>query len=158
MPEYEDMYKDYEIVINVSDECYIAMAAKIQLLGKQHYWFPMGESGPDMGRNSIYGALYVMYQAYIRSNTVLLHCHAGANRSPVVQACFHFMMTGEHIKEERKNGLIYNGNMLYHNAGKHLPTMEGLEKWLTKCKFAFDNPDSFIGGMFDWTMDDTREI
>lgn len=43
--------------------------------------------------------------------------------------------------------------MLNYNVGKHLPAMDFMENWLKKCRYAFDNPEQFMGGMFDWTID-----
>ena len=159
LKEFENKYSGFEVVINVCDECYVSYANALMKKGIQHYWFPMGESGKDMGLNSAFGALYILYQCYLENKNVLLHCHAGANRSPTINSMFYFMMQGKHKDEIRdNNGHIWNGNMLLHNAGKHLPALEWIEKWLTKCKHAFDHPNQFIGGMFDWTIDDKRDI
>ena len=35
---------------------------------------------------------------------------------------------------------------------KHLPELPKMELFLSKCKEAFDNPEKFFGGMFDWVM------
>ncbi len=157
--EFEKEYKDFDVIINVSDEYYCDYGRKVMTLGKEYHWLPMGESEKDMGINSIFAALYVMYQSYLRGHAVLLHCHAGANRSPTVQACFYFMMTDNHIEEKRdEKGFIRDGNMLSYNAGKHLPDIAWIENWLRKCRYAFDNPQCFIGGLFDWTIDDKRSI
>jgi hypothetical protein len=144
-----------QVIINVSDEFYLGNSEEIMREGKLNYYFPMGESGELMGLNSIFGALQVLYQIHKWNPEwkVLLHCQAGANRSPTIKAAFHFMMLGEHLPEVKENGFILNPNQLIWNCEKgHLPELQKMELLLTKCKEAFDNPGSFFGGMFDWVM------
>ncbi len=31
-----------------------------------------------------------------------------------------------------------------------------MELFLTKCKEAFDNPERFLGGMFDWVLEESE--
>ncbi len=144
----EGKYKDYNVFINVSDEFWMDYVGKFWEAGKQNYWFPMGEMHNDIGLVSIYGALWVLYQAYERNLSVLLHCHAGINRSQTVRACFHYMMGSGHIQETD-----IKSNMLQLNCkSKHLPELPTMELWLTACKEAFDNPEKFLGGMYDWTL------
>ncbi len=139
--------------INVSDEFWMDYVGKFWEAGKQNYWFPMGEMHNDIGLVSIYGALWVLYQAYERNLSVLLHCHAGINRSQTVRACFHYMMISEHIPLEMKGQIYLKDNMLEANCkSKHLPELPTMELWLTACKEAFDNPEKFLGGMYDWTL------
>ncbi len=147
-------YKDFDVFINVSDEYWMDYVNEFWKAGKQNHWFPMGESHHDIGLPSIFGALWVMHGAYIRSKSVLLHCHAGVNRSQTVRACFHYMMKGKHMpKRKEGDGHIKAHNMLKYNCEyKHLPSLEQMELWLKACKEAFDNPEKFIGGMYDWTL------
>lgn len=146
-------YKDYDVFINVSDEYWMDYVKEFWKLGKQNHWFPMGEMHNDIGLVSIFGALWVMYQSYERNLSVLLHCHAGINRSQTVRACFHYMMSGEHLPIEKEGRFIKADNMLEYNCkGCHLPEMSKMELWLQACKEAFDNPEKFLGGMYDWTL------
>jgi len=150
--EYDGPYKEINIIINVSDEHYNAYAAAVNERGKQYYWFPMSECNENMGLHSMFGALGVLYQAYHADQKVLLHCHAGANRSPTVQAAFYYLMIGQHMPDEKK-GLIYTkSNMMAHNAGKHLPDKSTMEKWLQKLRTACDHPERFFGGMIEWSF------
>jgi hypothetical protein len=147
-----------QVVINVSDEFYLGNSEEIMKEGKLNYYFPMGESGELMGLNSMYGALQVLHSIYTWNPEwkVLLHCQAGANRSPTILAAFHYMMTGEHLVEEKKNGLIMKPNQLLWNVEKkHLPELPKTELFLSKCKEAFDHPEKFFGGMFDWVMSES---
>ncbi len=139
---------------------YTSYAAKVMQSGREYYWSPLGECGKDMGLNSLFAALSVMYQSYHRDKKVLLHCHAGANRSPTAYACFHYMMTGTHLGEKRdENGLIWESNMLLYNCNaKHLPHEEWMKIWLTRLKAMFDDFDRYIGGMFDWSVDFSRAL
>ena len=53
-------HNDCQVIINVSDEFYLANSEEIIKEGKLNYYFPMGESGDSMGLNSIFGALQVL--------------------------------------------------------------------------------------------------
>lgn len=152
--EPNGIYKDVQVFINVSDEYWMEYSNKFWESGKQNHWFPLGENAKDMGLNSIFGALQVMYLSFIRNYSTLIHCHAGINRSQTVKACFHYMMTGEHSPEDETKNI----NMLKHNADKHLPSISKMEAWLKACKEAFDNPDKFLGGMYDWTLIESKII
>jgi hypothetical protein len=146
-------YKDFDVFINVSDEYWMDYVNEFWKLGKQNHWFPMGEMHNDIGMISIFGALWVMYQAYERNLSVLIHCHAGINRSQTVRACFHYMMTNHHLPIERTGSFIKADNMLQFNCERnHLPELSKMELWLQACKEAFDNPQKFLGGMYDWTL------
>jgi hypothetical protein len=62
-------------------------------------------------------------------------------------------MVGKHLPEETKNGLIIKSNQLLWNIEKnHLPELPKMELFLMKCKEAFDHPEKFLGGIFDWVM------
>lgn len=143
-------YKDYDVFINVSDEFWMDYQKEFWSIGKQNHWLPMCENSTDIGLSSIFGALQIMYQAYERDLSVLLHCHAGINRSQTVRAAFYYMMLGEHIHVEK---LIGSTNMLKANCkAGNLPDISKMELWLLKCKEAFENPEKFLGGMYGWTL------
>lgn len=144
-------HADVDVIINVSDDLYIDYVQEMVRLGKQHYYFPMGELSEDMGLSSLYGALEVLFQSFLKDSRVLLHCQAGRNRSPMVQCAFYFMMTGEHITEEySEGGIILKSNQLMYNAGKHLPHLEWIEEWLKNCLHSFNNAEKFLGGKYDF--------
>lgn len=145
-------YKGYNVFINVSDEYWMDYHAAIWQEGKQAHWFPLGEMHNDIGLSSIYGALWVLYQAWERDLSVLIHCHAGINRSQTIRACFYYMMEQEHLYINDVKTHVSRDNMLLYNCKKHLPERVLIEKWLTAVKKAFENPDKYCGGMYDWTL------
>ena len=118
----------YDVIINVSDEFYPDVENKLHLHGCKTYWFPMNECKRDVGLNSIYGAMVILHEAEMQNKTVYLYCHAGPNRSPTVKAAYHYMRTGEHIKEERGGYL----NRLLANCGRgYLPPKAEMESFLS---------------------------
>lgn len=149
-------YKDCQVIINVADEFYLGNSEDIMKEGKLNYYFPMGEDGELMGLNSMFGVLQVLHQIYTFNPEwkIMIHCHAGKNRSPTIKSAFYYMMLGEHEPDilNEKNVLIWNNRLLDNCKRKHLPALEKTELFLSKCKEAFDNPDKFFGGMFDWVM------
>ncbi len=151
----------YGYVINVSDEyiesCHIAAERE----NTRYFWFPMNEHSSDIGINSIYGALQIMYVAQQAGASVMLHCHAGANRSQAVAGAYYFMQTGEHLRrandEENKItnrwlGLDenYNDNALEMNCRqKKLPTLENMEEALRAFKGVFELDETYRQGWLD---------
>lgn len=138
--ECETMSAD--IIINVSDEYIEGCYESAVNSGKRYYWFPMGECVSDMGINSIYAALQILYKAEENNKKVYLHCHAGVNRSPTVADCYHFMRTGNH-SEGKRNRLIENVNY------GHLPAIKLMEEFLRQCADAFTKDESMRGGYLD---------
>jgi hypothetical protein len=134
----------YDVVINVSDEFYFDVEQKLKAAGCNTYWFPMNECKRDIGLNSIYGAMVVIYEAEKQNKTVYLHCHAGANRSPSVWAAYHYMRTGKHI-EKIRSGYI---NMLIANCSRgYLPPKAEMESFLTEIQTQLDI--QMQGGILD---------
>ena len=142
-----------KVIINVSDEFYLGNSEEIMKEGILNYYFPMGESGDNMGMNSIYGALHVLHQVFTWNPEwkVLIHCQAGKNRSPTIKSAFHFMMLGEHEPDKTNEG-GRNNRLLDNCKRNRLPEQEKTELFLLKCKEAFDHPEKFFGGQFDWCM------
>ena len=95
----------YDYLINVSDE-YISQVHDACLAKNvKYFWFPTTEFG-DMGINSIAGALQILSIAHKENAKVLVHCHAGANRSKLIKDCFYYIITGNHIKYEKSQSDI----------------------------------------------------
>jgi len=148
-------------VINVSDE-YIPINHKVcNERGIKYFWFPMDEVSSDIGINSIFGALQILWVAEKEGAEVILHCHAGANRSPTVREAYFYMRTKKHLilkktKEEiefrekvfvgyKDDGSEFSNNRLLDNIEHgHLPALYKTETFLKKAEEFFKKQDEFI--------------
>lgn len=143
----DGIYKDYDIFINVSDEHWLGYNQLILKNGKLGYWFPMGEIVKDMGLVSIYGSLSVLYEAYQENKKVVLHCQAGRNRSPMIGECLYFMVNGDFLEPTLETILEINCKKGY------LPELHKMISFLKYTKEALDNKDKFLGGIYDWILE-----
>jgi len=135
-PEKDGELVKYDIIINMSSEWYPEIDFKIREVCNNVYWFPMNESKSDVGLNSIYGAMIVLYNAYKNNQKVYLHCHAGINRSQATKDAFWFMMMGKH-RETNTNGFM---NRLVRMSGLgYLPCKTNVEEFLKELKMMLDN-------------------
>ena len=122
-----EAYK-YDTVINVSDEYYTDIDDRLDREGINRFWFPMNESKRDVGLNSVYGAMVVLWEQEKKNKSVLLNCHSGVNRSVTVQCAYHYMRTGEHLVINR-NGYVNPLVAMCHRG--YLPPKAEMEKFLT---------------------------
>jgi hypothetical protein len=144
-------------VINVSCE-YISSCQKVCMdNGIKYFWFPMDEVSGDIGLNSIFGALQILWIAEQEKASVILHCHAGANRSPTVMEAYYFMRTKKHFvkveseesKERFKKMFIGSENFDFNNNNRllnnieagHLPSKNKMESFLKKTEEWFLKQD-----------------
>jgi len=143
-------------VINVSDE-YISSCHKICMDNDvKYFWFPMDEVSGDIGLNSIFGALQILWIAEQEKASVILHCHAGANRSPTVMEAYYFMRTKKHFIREisaeskelfekmfpdSKNSERQNNRLLNNIEAGHLPSKNKMESFLKKTEEWFLKQD-----------------
>jgi Dual specificity phosphatase, catalytic domain len=119
----------YDIIINVSDEYNFNVENRLNKEGCKTYWFPMNECKKDIGLNSIFAALTILYQAEKQNKKVYLHCHAGVNRSPTVFSAYFFMRSGKHLIEN-EGGYI---NRLVANCNRgYLPSKTEMEQFLVE--------------------------
>jgi hypothetical protein len=155
LPE-EIKKSEVKYVINVSCE-YISSCQKVCMdNGIKYFWFPMDEISGDIGVNSIFGALQILWIAEKEKASVLLHCHAGANRSPTVMEAYYFMRTKKHLvretKAETKEFLKkmfpdfkpsdFKNNRLLNNIDMgHLPSKFKMETFLKKAEEWFLKQD-----------------
>ena len=144
---------EYDYVINVSDEFYLEHHFPFQVAGCKTFWFPMNECKRDIGLNSIYGALNILWLAEQDNKCVYLHCHAGVNRSQAVRAAYYYMRTGEHFEPEIKRNGYLNSLLAMCNRG-YLPPKSELEKFLTQLGKHLQSND-MMGGLLDQIKLDT---
>ena len=154
-PPPEVVHK-FDVIINVSDE----HIWENQKEAKEYYWFPMSECNDNMGIHSLYAAMTILHNSEMHHKKVLLHCHAGVNRSVTVANAYYFMRTGLHQQREivdRKTELEINSMFVDENgdpveferddrnrfeqnsAFGHLPSINRIEKFLTKLGNELDN-------------------
>ncbi|WP_375435075.1 dual specificity protein phosphatase family protein [uncultured Hymenobacter sp.] len=147
-------------VVNVSD-MYIhscAQAARDSESAVFYHWFPMNECTGHIGLNSLYGALQILHMAEKEGHRVLLHCAAGANRSPTVAQAYYFMRTGRHWRDhEEPNSerqatnewlslpkTMRSQNRLLGNIEEGLlPAKAPLEKFLKLCGTKFEEMEQW---------------
>lgn len=126
-PKFEQ--SNYDIVINVSDEWYIDTEMQLRETFINTYWFPMNEAKKDIGINSIYGAMVILSHAEQRNLRVYLHCHAGVNRSRIVQAAYYFIRTNHQLEIETNN---YINRLVAACSRGYLPPKAEMESFLGK--------------------------
>lgn len=148
---------DAKFVINVSCD-YISSCQKVCMDNDiRYFWFPMDEVGGDIGLNSVFGALQILWIAEQENAKVILHCHAGGNRSVSVSEAYYFMRTKSHLERESKgedNEMfkeMFIGsklsdfepkNMLLRNIRlKHLPSLDKVETFLIESEKFFLEQD-----------------
>lgn len=166
--------KQYDVIINVSDEYIDSLFDTAMEQNIKYYWFPLNECTSDIGLNSIYGALQILWLAEQRNLSVLLHCHAGVNRSQTVRECYYFLRTGKHFvrprnnetenkeieiesififdsEEERKSyrKLVKQNRLFTNIEAGHLPAKYKIETFLKKCAETFLNYEIANGGYLD---------
>lgn len=130
---------DYDIIINVSDEYIVSCHNAAVQTGKMYFWFPVNEV-TEIGMESIFGAMQILYIAEKEGKKVYLHCHGGINRSRVIQGCYWLMQTGT---PPTHPALAENIEQNF------LPSLETLNLFLWNCKKAFGLPDTLRGGQLD---------
>lgn len=95
--------ENYCAVINVSDSP--CATFDYQREGIPSFWFPIDEIG-QWGYSPFYGTLRVVNEYYKGDKPLLIHCHAGANRSPSV--AFAILMVKGYTVEEAERELNYD--------------------------------------------------
>ena len=94
--------KYYCAVVNVSDsEC---ATFDYQKAGVPSFWFPINEIG-KWGHSPFFGTLRVVNEYYHGDKPILIHCHAGANRSPSV--AYAILLAKGYTPQEAKESLNY---------------------------------------------------
>ena len=91
----------YSAVINVSDSPCASFDYQMKL---PSFWFPIHEIEP-WGYTSFLATLRVVNEYYKGDKPILIHCHAGANRSPSV--AFAILKTKGYTDDEAAQSLAY---------------------------------------------------
>lgn len=99
----KELKEKYCACINVSDsQC---ATFDLQEMGMPAFWFPINEIGQWM-HSPFYGALKVVNRYYKGDKPVLIHCHAGANRSPSI--AYAVLRAKGYTIEEAEESLEYD--------------------------------------------------
>lgn len=144
-PTVEDFraarFDNYRYRINVSDIYHPEIDLMFNKIGTANFWFPLDEAF-GMALESLYGALRVMCEAENQDQSLLLHCHAGNNRSVMIADCYYFLRTQDHRKLDQP-GLTYaknNPNRLLLNIDDgQLPGVYKMEEFIQGCTESFDS-------------------
>ena len=99
-PELVSQY--YSAVINVSDSP--CATFDYQKSGLPSFWFPINEI-EFWGHSPFYGAIKIVNEYYKGDKPILIHCHAGANRSPSV--AFAILLAKGYTVTEAEESLDY---------------------------------------------------
>ncbi len=149
---HSDGYDSCKYRINVSDIYKPEIDTACLELGVKSNWFPLGEAF-GMPLESIYAALRVMHEAEKQNQHLLLHCHAGRNRSVLVADCYYFLSTMTHRKKNQKD-LPYaqkNTNRIMPNIDDgQLPGIYKMEEFLEYCLETFSDSFSDPVRPIDW--------
>ena len=127
-------------VVNVSDsQC---ATFDYQKVGFPSFWFPINEIA-QWGHSPFLGTLRVFTEYYKGDKPILLHCHAGANRSPSV--AYAILLAIGYSPEEAEESISYEDlrNVFQRNIDrKHIP--KNIIEFL---KVAIENPTFSIHGI-----------
>ncbi len=139
--------------INVSDIFRPEVDTAFKHRGMDSFWFPLGEAF-GMALESLYGAVRVIWESEKYDQSLLLHCHAGRNRSVMVADSYYFLRTQEHRQPDQP-GLKYaekspNRLLLNIDDGQFQTGVYKMEEFIESCRESFD--DSFHEGdrPIDW--------
>jgi len=108
----------YSAVINVSDSPCASFDYQLNL---PSFWFPINEVG-RWDYSPFFGALKVVNEYYKGEKPILIHCHAGANRSPSI--AYAILLAKGYTIEEAEESLNYKNMSLVFKRNierKHIP-------------------------------------
>ncbi len=116
----EEISENFCAVINVSDSP--CATFDYQNAGIPSFWFPVNEIG-QWGHSPFFGTLKVVNQYYTGDKPVLIHCHAGANRSPSI--AYAILLAKGYSPQEAEISLNYPDlrlNFKRNVERKHIPS------------------------------------
>jgi rhodanese-related sulfurtransferase len=113
----------------VSDSPYATF--DYQKVGIPSFWFPIQEMG-KWGYSPFYGTLKVVNEYYKGDKPILVHCHAGANRSPTI--AYAILLAKGYTPKEAECSIKYpnfSKSFLRNMERKHVP--QNVVEFLKKC-------------------------
>jgi len=108
----------YSAVINVADSPCATFDYQMKV---PSFWFPINEIG-KWGHSPFFGVLRVVNEYYKGDKPVLIHCHAGANRSPSI--AYAILLAKGFTPQEAEASLNYKNLSLVFKRNverKHIP-------------------------------------
>lgn len=110
-------------IINVSDEPFHAFHQQVRLGNRlvPYYWHPLIENAP-FGYNSIGAAFTAFCHHTADGGDVIIHCHAGINRSATLALLFKLAQYGATEYDKALNDIETYSNpreMKAHNEQRH---------------------------------------
>ena len=133
-------FDNFQYRINTSDIFRPEIDAAFKQLGVESFWCPQGEAF-GMSLASLFGSMRIMWQTEKSNQYLLLHCHAGKNRSVMVADSYYFLKTGEHPKNSRLKLNINDGQF---------PGIYKMEEFLDCCRETFDDAFAEKERPLDW--------
>ena len=153
----DNWWKDFDLIINLSDHIDHRLHNQISSNGTPVYWFPMGETY-GMPLENIFGALSILWEAEKNNHSVFMHCMAGRNRSVTIADCYYFIRQGKH-RTDNSDDVLYGKNksnkLLLNIDDNQLPGVFRMEQFLEKCKELFENPKVADNAYIDWLKKET---
>ncbi len=138
--------------INVSDLFRPEIDTEFKKLSIDSFWFPQGEAF-GMSLTNLFASMRIMWEAEQHNYPLLLHCHAGKNRSVMVADSYYFLRTQSHRKENQLD-LSYaedNSNRLILNIDDgQLPGVFKMEEFLESCRETFGTAFTEKERPLDW--------
>lgn len=121
---------DYDVIINVSDEADLNFLFSNNLNSQKYFWLPMNEAKKDIGLNNIAAVAMILNKSFELNKSVYLHCHGGANRSPMCLQAFYYAKSGTHLDGNRENPR-WDNELIRSSMRGYLPPRRELEKFLS---------------------------
>lgn len=116
------------VVINVSEREWPSPLRELfPRQGWQLFWYPLYETGLDMGLENILECVRILEKADAEGIPAIVHCDFGNNRSRVVAEAFHFRKMGYHLEDPYKGA---KNHLLYNCSIGLLPTADVVESLL----------------------------
>jgi len=146
------LFDNFKYRLNVSDLFRPEIDAAFKQIGVENFWFVQGEAF-GMSMEGLYGAMKIIWEAEQQNHLLLLHCHAGRNRSVMIADSYYYLRTQKHRKENQPN-LTYAKNssnrLLINIDDGQLPGIFKMEEFLESCRETFEDTFANTERPLDW--------